>query len=282
VSAEAHRLSASSRFTARLVWLYGVYAVVSGAYLFVKGGLLVLEPVSAAGPVESNFIGHLMQAHAGSLVGLGCIACGLGLVRQDLRTLLVPLCIVNALFAIVTLLSAPAPATWLLVEMAIHALWAVVFARAAMSPHTNDSVSDHETAGQSRGLRAILYVSFAALVGMSGVAWLLAPMKFASAAAGDLAGAAAAYVGQTRGVADLVIAALAWSTRTWGGARGGIAITRSLCVSNMLLAIAGLIAQISALATPARWIVETLHVMWALGFALVWRVESRSRGAAGR
>jgi hypothetical protein len=105
-------------------------------------------------------------------------------------------------------------------------------------------------------------------------------MKFATAAAGELAGAAAAYTGQARGAADLTIAGIAWWAIGWGGTQSGRAITRSLCISNVMLATAGLIAQLSVLATPARWAVEALHVIWAIGFAMLWYLERRSHRAA--
>lgn len=260
-------------FETRLLWLYGLYAVVSGLYVFGKGGWMVLATTATGAPAESNFIGHLMQAHAGSIVGLGCMALGMSMVRH-VRALLIPLAIGNTLLAVVTLLSAPEITAWLRAEMLIHALWAILFAAVAMR-----AAPDEVHAGKGGALRVGLYVSFAVLVALSGVVWSLAPMKFATAAAGDLAGAAAAYIGQTRGAADLTIAIVAWLARGWSGTESGRAITRSLCISNVMLATAGLIAQFSVLATPARWVVEALHVFWALGFAMLWYFEPRGRGA---
>lgn len=274
MTANVHKLSMPASFETRLLWLYGLYAVISGSYVFVKGGLLVLATAASGAPAESNFIGHLMQAHAGSVVGLGCIALGLSAARQHVRPLLVPLAIGNALLAMVTLLSAPAAGPWLLTEMAIHAVWAILFAAVAMRSGPEEAFENRRS-----GLRTGLYVSFAVLVALSGIVWSLAPMKFATAAAGDLAGAAAAYTGQTRGAADLTIAVVAWLARGWGGTDSGRAITRSLCISNVMLATAGLIAQFSVLATPARWVVEALHVIWAIGFAVLWYLEPRGRGA---
>ncbi len=261
-------------FETRLLWLYGAYAVITGLYIFGKGGWMVLAATASGAPAESNFIGHLMQAHAGSVVGLGCIALGMSAARQHVRAVLVPIAIGNALLAAVTLLSAPAITAWLLTEAAIHALWAILFAATA-----SRAGPDEVFAGKRDGLRVGLYVSFSVLVALSGIVWLLAPMKFATAAAGELAGAAAAYTGQMRGAADLTIAAIAWLARGWGGTARGRAITRSLCISNAMLATAGIIAQLSVLATPARWVVEALHVIWAVGFAMLWYFEPREQGA---
>lgn len=274
MSADSHRASLPTSFETRLLWLYGLYAVVSGLYIFAQGGWMVLAATASGAPTESHFIGHLTQAHAGSIVGLGCIALGMSATRRHVRTLLIAFAMANTLLAMVTLLSAPARTPWLLAEMAIHALWAILFAAVATR-----SGPDEVIAGNGGGLRVGLYVSFAFLVALSGLVWLLAPMKFATAAAGDLAGAAAAYTGQARGAADLAIAVIAWLARGWGGTQSGRVVTRSLCVSNVLLATAGLIAQLSVLATPARWAVEALHVIWAVGFATLWYFESRSHRA---
>jgi hypothetical protein len=261
-------------FESRLLWFYGLYAIVSGLYFFAQGGWMVLAPTASGAPAESNFIGHLTQAHAGSIVGLGCIALGMSVTRRHVRTLLVAFAMANVLLAMVTLLSAPALTPWLLAEMAIHTLWAILFAVVATR-----SGPDEVIAGTRGGLRTGLYVSFAFLVALSGLVWLLAPLKFAAAAAGELAGVAAVYTGQARGAADLTIAVIAWLARGWGGTQSGRAITRSLCISNVLLATAGLIAQLSVLATPARWAVEALHVIWAIGFAMLWCFERRSHRA---
>jgi len=55
------------------------------------------------------------------------------------------------------------------------------------------------------------------------------------------------------------------------------AITISLFVANVLLVVAGLVAQLSIIYTPARWVVEGLHVWWALGFGWAMWTSPRSR-----
>jgi hypothetical protein len=47
----------------------------------------------------------------------------------------------------------------------------------------------------------------------------------------------------------------------------------AMFVANAALSVAGFIAQMESIATPARWIVELLHIGWTIGAAIIgWRL----------
>ena len=270
----------SSASSTRLLLLYGVFAVVTGSVEFVQGGQAL---VGYGGPLESverSFIGHIVQAHAGSMIGLGVIALGLARRRESVLPVHRALFIVNLLLLVVELLTAPPGERGLVfaASVVMHLLFAVAFGYVALQtlpePETEAS---NET---SSSPRAATIISFATLVMASGIVWLLAPARLAAMASGETAGAVAIYVGQIRGAADLAIGLIAWAARSARRTPFGRAVIVGLCISNLLLATTGLLAQLSVLSTPARWLVEGLHVFWALAFAGFWHSDaSMSRSA---
>jgi hypothetical protein len=251
---------------ARLLLVYGIYTVAVGAFLFIKGGWMVLADGMSG---EQHFAGHITQAHAGSLVGLGLVAIGLVRAPGTGRALIGVLFLANVLFVIAQCLAMRAAYTTLNATLlGVHIFWSVGFGILWIR-HTSNA---HEPRIERSTLRLTLLITFGLLVMLSGIIWLFAPMKIAAAAAGKLAGETLLYIGRERGVSDLSIALIALLTIAIRDSHTTRAVISALCISNVLLAIAGLLAQLSVLTTPARWWVEGLHVLWAAGFGSLVRL----------
>lgn len=112
----------------------------------------------------------------------------------------------------------------------------------------------------------VLLGSFAFFTILTGGLWLAIPEKLSDL----VAGAASAYaidVGHARGAGDFAMGVVAAMTLWLRHSPGRQMILLSLVVMNTLLLIAGTVAQLTELATPARWVVYFLHVGWAVGFA---------------
>ena len=107
------------------------------------------------------------------------------------------------------------------------------------------------------------YVWFTAL---EGLIFLLAPGLLAATFV-KLGGTATPYLGLVRGAADIPIALAVWDGRRRLAGLGARPILIAALAANLMLSVAGLLAQLNALATPSRWIVEFLHIFWAAAFA---------------
>src|SRR6185437_4806331 len=242
------RSSAGTRHA--LLLAYGLYAVGLGVLNFFEGGFLVF----AAGPAtEANFIGHITEAHASTLIGLGCVALGVRRMQVNLRNIYSVIFLASLLGLLVAALSTPAVERGSMSAFMVYSqvLWAALFSwlyyRDAGEPSAAPMLDFPNAAGW------VSLTTFAVLVVGSGLVWLLAPLKFAAAAAGSLAGASAAFAGQTRGVADISLGMVAWTALSPGNAPLRKPIIVSLLAANALLAVAGLFAQLSVLYTPTRW-----------------------------
>jgi hypothetical protein len=276
VTAGARSWVAASGVTPRsyeqLLLAYGLYTVAVAIVQFVHGGVMVLGDPSVPGAGERAFIGHMTQAHAGSLIGLGCMALALRRVGGEARSIHAVLLLANLLMICVELFAPAADEStmWHTTAAVIHGVWSVGFASAWWSGR-----STKRYASRVPWWGTALLLSFAVLVIVSGIIWLLAPLKFAAAASGGLAGPAVAYIGHARGAADVPLGMIALVTIIARRPSVTSAVAAGLCIANVLLAIAGLLAQLSMLATPARWVVEGLHVLWAAGFACLWVLHAR-------
>jgi len=242
---------------------YSSYALVLGAVGLIRGGFMVF---ASATPAEIDFVGHLLQAHSCSLIGLGCATFCLRKAQGELRPVYVGLLLGNALAAYSEIPAALRGSGSLLlgssqIFWAVCFLWVLVAAdpaqpgRQQVLPMHAPRITDRVTA-----------FSFSILVVLSGLVWVFAAPKFAAAAGGSLAGPTAIFAGQTRGAADFAFGAIAWLA----GTRRELTVVRGLAggafVANLLLLSVGILAQLSALNTPARWIVCGLHAFWTLGF----------------
>jgi hypothetical protein len=243
---------------------YGWYAVALGTADFLHGAIMVF---SGSAATETNFVGHLTQAHAGTVIGLGCLALGLRQLRARLRSIHMAILLANLLGAVIYASAArQGHSVVALLVASSQAFWAVCFAMLLLEKSTASP-----TDLPSPGLFArVMAFSFSILVVMSGLVWVLMPAKFATAAAGSLAGAAAVFAGQTRGATDVGLGLVAWLLVTRREPGVSRAIAAAVLVANLALAVAGLLAQLSVLYTPARWVVEGLHLFWSVGFAWVW------------
>jgi hypothetical protein len=268
------RSSAGARHALLLV--YGLYAVGLGALNFLKGGFMVF---AAGAATEANFVGHITEAHACTLIGLGCVALGVRRLRANLRHIYSVIFLASLLGFFVAALSTPVTDRGSASNFMVYSqlLWAALFSwlyyRDAGEPSAAPALGFPNAAGW------VSLTTFAVLVTASGLVWLLAPLKFATAAAGSLAGASAAFAGQTRGVADISLGIVAWTTLATGSAPLRRSIIVSLLAANALLVVAGLFAQLSVLYTPTRWVVEGLHMLWVVGFAWAW-MQLLPRGAS--
>jgi hypothetical protein len=236
---------------------------------FVRGAIMLFSTRAAA---EIAFIGHLTQAHSGTLIGLGCLAWGLRRIAGDLRAVYVPILLGNVLSAYVELTSAPVGgpnATSLIaisqIAWAVCFLW-LCFVDAGYAQPLAHSRSEPQMHSPSM-LDRLTAFSFSLLVTLSGLIWVFAPHKLATAAAGSLAGPASFFAGQSRGTADVALGLIGLLAGTRRESTVLRCLAVSLVVANVVLTVVGLLAQLSPLYTPARWVVDGLHALWALGFA---------------
>jgi hypothetical protein len=244
--------------------LYGLYALALGVVGFIRGGFMVFASATAA---EVDFAGHLLQCHSCSLIGLGCAALCLRRASGDLRLVYIALLLANALGAYVEIPAALRGPGSLILGIS-QLVWVAFFLWLAFGS------TDRQPESALRGSRIhvpgvmdrLTAFSFFAFVLFTGVIWVFAAPKLATAAAGSLAGPTAIFTGQARGAADVALAILGWLTSTRRELTQVRCLASSLFLANLVLLTAGLLAQLSALSTPGRWVVFALHVLWTAGF----------------
>jgi len=245
-----------------LLLSYGAFACATGVLIFALPEPAALIEAGAS----SEFVGHLNQSRAASVVGLGVWSLMALRPGAASRGCLAAFALSSLLIAVVCGVTQFTPAAqpwrWLLVAACLA--WAIGFAWVAPVAGS--------TAGAGRirvGATWIALASYALFTGLTGLAWLVAP-GLMGATFLSVGGAATPYVGLVRGAVDAPLAWAAWTHRTAAGA-GRQAALAALATANLLLATTGLLAQLHAIATPSRWVIEALHVLWTvvLGIALV-------------
>jgi len=110
-----------------------------------------------------------------------------------------------------------------------------------------------------------VFISYAGFTVLTAILWLVMPDKLSQA----IAQAASAYaidVGRARGASDLALGIIAWNARNLAPSPGRQFILLGLFAANVLLLVAGTIAQLTSISTPSRWIVYLAHVGWACAF----------------
>jgi hypothetical protein len=254
----------SNRQSCWVLTLYGLYALALGVVDYVRGGFMVF---ASATPTEIDFAGHLLQSHSCSLIGLGCAALCLRRASGDLRPVYICLLLSNALGAYVELPAAMRGMGSLSLGVS-QAVWGVCFLWLAFGSVVSDQeILRHEPRVHAPGVMdRVTAFSFFGFVLLTGLLWVFAAPKIAIAAAGSLAGPTAIFAGQARGPADVALAALGWLTGTRRELTQVRCLASSLFFANLVLLSVGLQAQVSALSTPGRWSVFTLHVLWTIGF----------------
>jgi hypothetical protein len=259
-----------------LLATFGACAALAGLALLIAPGLV---PTLAPRAGSSELIRHIAEARGASVLALAVVA--LAALRDRERTgprspLLSVLFLAAFLAAFVDLFAQRGgladPVRW--AAVVANAAWAVGFGYLA-TVHPGDTAARPGPAGPtSRWERATVW-TFVAFTMFTGIAWLVAPSTFTDAVAG-VVGTEATYAGQARGVADVAFALLVWSMRHRAGSTAGRAVLGAAVVANVALSIVGLVAQRSELATPSRWIVEVLHIGWAVAFAVLWLRAGRT------
>ena len=248
-----------------LPWLLGSY----GACTLAGGLALFIDPAAAnraeAG-VTSVFVEHLAQSRGAAVVALGMIALLAMRSAERQRWILPALAVSNAIFAglflTMQLSPAAAPGRWLAV--ALCTLWAAGFAWQARS----EVVEPGRTARIWTDPSRLLVISFALWTGITGLLWLVAPGGM-GARLEALAGPGTSYFAMARGAVDLPLGWLAWMARDRLRLPTVLPVIAGVFVANAALSVAGFIAQMESIATPARWIVELLHVAWTIGAAMI-------------
>jgi len=245
-----------------LLLSYGAFACVAGLLIFALPEPAALIEAGAS----SQFVGHLNQSRAASVVGLGIWSLMAMRPGAASRGALAAFGLSSLLIAVVcgVMQFTPAAQPWRWLLVAGCFVWAIGFAWAASL--AGSTLGE----GQARvGATWFALASYALFTGLTGLAWLVAP-GLMGATFLSVGGAATPYVGLVRGAVDAPLAWAAWTHRRAAGA-GGQAALAAVAAANILLAATGLLAQLHAIATPSRWAIEALHVLWTvvLGVALV-------------
>ena len=252
----------SSRGATFLLLTYGLAVLLYGAALLAAPGWTTVVEAGTS----SEFVSHLNQSRAGSVLGLAVLALIAAISARPAfasRDIFAALALTNLLMAMILGLTQmtpmAAPERWLAV--AVCFFWAIGFAlvgaRAAAAPA---EAPHHDT------LLKAAVVTYAIFTGIEGLAWLLAPGLLGQMMITQFGGATP-YAGLVRGAVDLPIAIIAWNWRGRIGLPSGLALTAALVMANLVLAGAGLLAQLHTIATPSRWAVEGLHIVWFGAFA---------------
>jgi len=272
-SAERHE---HPRLMVALLATFGACAALAGLALLVAPGLV---PTLTPGAGSSEFIQHIAESGGASLLALAVVA--LAALRGRERTgprspLLSVLFLATFLAAFVDLFAQRGgladPVRW--AAVVANAAWAAGFGYVATIHSGDVAARPGRPDSTSRWERATVW-TFVAFTMLTGTAWIVAPSAFTDAVAG-VVGTETTYAGQARGVADVAFALLVWSMRHRGGSTAR-AVLGAAVVANAPLSIVGLVAQLSELATPSRWIVELLHVGWTVGFTALWLRARRAR-----
>lgn len=257
-----------------LPWLLGSYGLCMGA-----GGLaLILAPARAnrleAG-TSSIFVEHLAQSRGAAVLALGVIALLAARDAGRQRWILPGLAASSALFAglflMVQLSPVAAPYRW--VAVLLCTLWASGFAW--QSAHGAEEIDRLPWRDPSR----LLLISFALWTGITGLLWLVAPGGL-GAQLETMAGQGAGYFAMARGAVDLPLGWLAWAARDRLRLPVALPVVAGMFVGNAALSVAGFIAQMESIATPSRWTVELLHIVWTIGAAVIgWQLSRAGKRA---
>lgn len=247
--------------------LLASYGLCMGA----AGLAMILAPAWAnrleAG-TSSIFVEHLAQSRGAAVLALGVIALLAARDAGRQRWILLALATSSALFAglflMVQLSPVAAPYRWIAVLLCT--LWAAGFAWQS---------ADDAGEGERQSWRdpsRLLLISFALWTGITGLLWLVAPGGL-GAQLETLAGQGAGYFAMARGAVDLPLGWLAWSARDQLRLPVALPVIAGVFVANAALSVAGFIAQMESIATPSRWAVELLHIVWTIGAAAIgWRL----------
>ena len=269
-SAERHE---PPRLMVALLATFGACAALAGLALLVAPGLV---PTLTPGAGSSEFIQHIAESGGASLLALAVVALAAPRDTGPRSPLLSVLFLATFLSAFVDLFAQRGgladPVRW--AAVVANAAWAAGFGYLATIHSGDVAAPPGRPDSTSRWERATVW-TFVAFTMLTGTAWIVAPSAFTDAVAG-VVGTQATYAGQARGVVDVAFALLVWSMRYQAGSTTGRAVLGAAVVANVALSIVGLVAQLSELATPSRWIVEALHIGWTVAFAALWLRAGRT------
>ncbi|KRB89322.1 MULTISPECIES: hypothetical protein [unclassified Sphingomonas] len=253
-----------------LRWLLGSYGIGLTA-----GGIALIAAPDWANRMEAGvtgtFVEHLAQSRGAAVLALGVIALA-ALRRPERHRRLLPglawsAALLGGLFLMVQLSPQTTPCRWIAVLFC--SLWA-----AGLAWQAGRSMGEQDAPMSPPRLTEpghMLILSFALWTGITGLLWLVAPGPLGSKLEA-LAGPGAGYFAAARGAVDLPLGWIAWTVRDRVLSAAARPAIIGIFVANIILSIAGLIAQLESIATPSRWLIELLHIGWMAGAgALLWQ-----------
>jgi hypothetical protein len=112
-------------------------------------------------------------------------------------------------------------------------------------------------------LAYLLVTTFAVWTACEGGLWMLAPGVM-GASVNSVAHGNGELAAVMRASVDVPLGYIAWSIRRRLGEAPGVIVLAGIFAANLVLSVSGFLAQINALATPSRWPLEILHIVWTV------------------